>query len=76
MSESQAKTFNEVQVDRVGMDTSSCDRYVSMALSHLFRKVTGEDQEFNSASTAKKHMVEIDGILVNKNRIVECLDYQ
>ena len=75
LSGSQARTFHEVQVNRVGMDPASCDRYISMALSYLFRKASGEVREFNSASAVKKHMVEIDGILVSKNRIVEGLEY-
>ena len=48
----------------------SNDEYVSMAMKYLFRKGTAEVKEFNSAEVIKKHIIEKDGILLSKNRMV------
>ena len=71
----EAKVFQETQVDRHVAEPSSCDRYIGLALLYLFRKATLEVKEFNSVSFIKKHTIEMDGILVSKNRMVEGLDY-
>ena len=57
------------------MEPVSTDEYVNMALKYLFRKGTAEVKEFNLAEVIKKHMIEKDGILLSKNRMVAELDY-
>ena len=70
---SYKNTFNEIQVDR-RIEPVSTDDYVSMALKYLFRKGTAEVKEFNSAEVIKRHMIEKEGILWNKNRTVAGLE--
>ena len=57
------------------METQSTDKYANMALKYLFRKGTTEVKEFNSAEVIKKHIIEKDGILLSKNRMVAEHDY-
>ena len=69
------KTFNQIQVDRMLQPTVDTDKYINLALKFLYRKGTAEVKEFNSAEVIRKHMVEMDGILLSKNRMVAELDY-
>ena len=71
---SYKETFNEIQVDR-RMETQSTDKYVNMALKYLLGKGTAEVTEFHSVEVIKKHMIEKDGILLSKNRMVSEQDY-
>ena len=52
------------------MEPESTDKYVNMALKYLFRKGTTEVKEFNSAEVIKKYIIEKDGKLLSKNRMV------
>ena len=61
-------------VDRESQPIST-DRYIKMALLYLFRKASNEVREFNSASMISKHMLEKDGILLSKSRMVAGLDF-
>ena len=51
------------------------DKYLSIALMYLFRKATAEIQEFCSNKVIEKHMIMKDGILLSKNRLLDCLDF-
>ena len=51
------------------------DRFLNMALTYLFRKATAEVQEFCSAKVIRNHMLLSDGILLSKNRLLDCLDF-
>ena len=75
LESSQARIFSGTQVERVGLDPAGCDRFISLALLYLFRKASQEVKEFNSVSLVKKRMIEIDGVLVSKNRMVDGLEY-
>ena len=66
--------FFAAQVDRQ-LEPTATDRYVNMALLYLFRKASLEVKEFSSASYIKKHMIESDGILLSKSRMVAGLDF-
>ena len=65
--------FRAIHTENI--DTRIMDRYINMALYYLFRKGANEVKKFNSAQTIKKHMVERDGILLSKNRMMDCLNY-
>ena len=68
-----AEAYQETQVHRNDANPAMSDRYINMALLYLFRKGTEEVKEFNSAAVVRKHMVEMDGLLVSKNRLVDRL---
>lgn len=66
--------YKSAHTDRQGAPVVT-DKFINMALTYLFRKATAEVKEFSSAKTIKNHMVEKDGILLSKNRLLDCLDY-
>ena len=66
--------FNQFHVERE-FEPLVTDKYVNMSMLYLFRKATLEVRQFNSTNMVKKHMVEQDGILLSKNRMVAGLDY-
>ena len=68
------ETYKSVHTDRQGAALVT-DKFLNMALTYLFRKATAEVKEFSSAKTIRNHMVEKDGILLSKNRLLDCLDY-
>ena len=51
------------------------DQFLNMALTYLFRKATAEVYEFCSSRIIKNHTVVKDGILLSKNRLVDCIDF-
>ena len=72
---SAVQAYQDTQVYRNDVNPMMSDRYINMALLYLFRKGTEEVKEFNSAAVVRKHMLEMDGVLVSKNRLVDGLDY-
>ena len=71
---SYKRKFNQIQVDRL-LEPQETDKYINMALRFLFRKGTAEVKEFNSPEVVRKHMIEKDGILLSRTRMVAGLDY-
>ena len=51
------------------------DKFISMALVHLFKVATLEVKKFNSKDYLSKIAIEQDGILVSKNRLHEGLSF-
>ena len=67
-------TCQETQVEHV-RNIEVSDKFINMAMVYLYRKGSNEVKEFNPKSTIKKHMIEKDGILLSKNRMIAGLDY-
>ena len=49
--------------------------FLNLALLYLYRKATAEVKEFAPEKIIRKQTVEKDGIVLSKNRLVDCLDY-
>ena len=62
-------------VNTENVDVRVTDRFINMALMYLFRKGAAEVRQFVSAKIIEKHMFEKEGILLSKNRMLDCLDY-
>ena len=71
----QFSAIHSEAMDLTDKDVRVTDRFMNMALTYLYRKGTEEVKEFTSAQVIKKHMIEKDGILLSKNRVLDCLDY-
>ena len=75
LSEGQRRAFVDTQVEFNGEVTTNTDKYTNMALLYLCRKATEEVKEFNSSDVVEKIGVEVDGVLLNKGRIMNEMEF-
>ena len=54
---------------------TTADKYINMALLYLYRKATVELKAFHSAEALAKIGVEIDGMILSKDRIMEGMEF-
>ena len=74
-SEGQRLLFDTAQVVRSRAGVVATDKYISMALSYLYRKGTQKVKHFGKSKMIEKISVEKEGILLSKGRLLDDMNF-